>query len=184
VLAPLAVSPLAVSPLDAVNKMFMFSKEIRRPLRLMDRMLGYIGGHCAWSMNFLLLSILDAFRPALGKDIKARVESQLSQPYFITFEHSGRVNTFFFEPLELEPELRISDPAFADRLYKVEMFVDGRKQHAHVTFYKGRIFSIELKRPFKFYDGKNIRFGAVTLGKPKESMTGAIDRFEHGTGEI
>ena len=60
------------------------------------------------------------------------------------------------------------------------MFVDGRTQQAHVTFYRGRIHCLEFKKPLKFYEGKDVSFGAVTEGNPKQSYTGAIDRYEHG----
>ena len=128
--------------------------------------------------------LLNVFVPTLEPNIQLVVERQLKESFYMQFWHGGRISPFFFRDPKLPPELRLPDPAFADRLYKIEMFVDGRKQHAHVTFYQGRIFSLEFKKPFKFYKGKDVRFGAVTLGKPKQTLTNAIDRREHGTGEI
>jgi hypothetical protein len=124
--------------------------------------------------------LLNAFLPTLNAEIHSIIEQQLSKPYKISFFNDGRISPFYFKNPKLTPELLIPDPAFSDRLYKVEMFVDGLKQHAHVTFFEGRIFSIEFKKPFSFYKGKDIRFGVVTLGNSKGSFTESMDRHEHG----
>jgi hypothetical protein len=77
-------------------------------------------------------------------------------------------------------EIRLPVPEFDDRMYKIEMFVDGSKQWAQVMFVGGRIYSISFKEPFNAYEGKDIRFGMVKLGNSKQSMAAAIDRLEHG----
>lgn len=145
-----------------------------------NRFSGYLSGYGAWKMRPLHRQLLDAFLPSLDADLRAVVERQIAQPFYMQFWNQGRINPFFFTPLEMEPALRIADPAFVDRPYKVELYVDGRKQHAHVTFFEGRIFSVEFKKPSKFYKVKEIRFGAVTLGKPKHSMGAVLDRYAHG----
>jgi hypothetical protein len=124
--------------------------------------------------------LLDVFMPTLEPDIRLLLEKQLAQPFFMQFWHGGKISPFFFEHFRLPKEIRLPCPEFEDKLYKVEMFVDGRKQQANVVFVDGRIYSIEFKKPFKFYESKDIRFGAVTLGKSKQSLAVAIDRAEHG----
>jgi hypothetical protein len=114
----------------------------------------------------------------LPPEIAGRVEQQLQQKHYMSFMTDGRINRIFFK--HMPESLLISDPTFVDRLYNVEMFVDGRKQTAHVIFYEGRIFAVEFKKPHKFYKDKDIRFGVVTLGKPQQSIANAIDRREHG----
>jgi hypothetical protein len=140
----------------------------------------HLTGTGGWKVKPLHQRLLDAFLPSLEPDIRALLEQQLAQPFFMQFWHKGRVSPFFFKNFRLPREIRIPYPEFEDRLYKVEMFVDGRKQQAHIVFVSGRIHRIEFKKPFKFYEGKDIRFGATSLGKPKQSLTVAIDREEHG----
>jgi hypothetical protein len=151
-----------------------------RAIRSFWHFVGHHTGTGSWVLRPLHKQLLDALLSALEDNVKILVERQLTQPFYMQFWHKGRISPFFFYDFNLPAKLRISNPEFADRLYKVEMFVDGRKQQAHVTFYRGRIHCLEFKKPFKFYEGKDIRFGAVTVGKPKQSMATAIDRQEHG----
>lgn len=88
----------------------------------------------------------------------------------------GRINAFYFR----EKVPLIDDPGYSDKLFKVELFIEGKKHTAHVTFYKGRIFSVELKIPRKLYKDKEYRVGAVTEGRPKDTFTAVIDRAAHG----
>jgi hypothetical protein len=121
---------------------------------------------------------IDTVLAYLSPDIKEKVEQQLRQKYYVSYMSDGRINAIFFKAMP--DDLLLPDPAFADRLYKVEMFVNGRKQTANITFSRGRIFEVQFKKPHKFYKDKDIRFGAVTLGASNQSFTGAIDRLEHG----
>lgn len=144
------------------------------------RWIGSLTGSGDWKLRPIQQQLLDAFLPSLEPELRDLVEQQLKQPFYMQFWNDGRISPFFFKNFNLPRELRIPHPEFADRLYKVALFVDGRKQQAHVTFYKGRIHCLEFRKPFKFYEGKDIRFGEVTVGKPKQSYTGALDRLEHG----
>jgi len=127
--------------------------------------------------------VLDRLLLELEPEARALVEVQLKQPYYISFWHEGRISPIYFKHFRLPRELRIPDPEFVDRLYKIEMFVDSRKQQVHVVFVDGRIHRFEFKKPFKFYESKDIRFGKVTLGKPKQTYTAALNRLEHGRDE-
>jgi hypothetical protein len=124
--------------------------------------------------------LLNAFLPALEPDLRVLLEQQLAQPFFMQFWHKGRISPFFFDNFRLPKEVRLPVPDFDDRLYKIEMFVDEEKQWAQVMFVSGRIYSISFKQPFKFYEGKDVRFGAVKLGDGKQSMAVSMDRHEHG----
>lgn len=104
--------------------------------------------------------------------------AQLEQRYFFSWMSDGRINVFFFYDEDGLPTIR--DPAFEDRLYKVELFVDGRKQWANVSFFEGRVHCVELKKPRKHFKGKRYTVGAVKESEPSESFTGVIDRAIHG----
>lgn len=90
----------------------------------------------------------------------------------------GRINVFYFYDVKKIP--LIADPEFANKLYRIELFIDGKRHVAQVTFYMGRIFSVELKIPRKSYKDKEYRVGVVTEGQPKDSFTKVIDRAAHG----
>ena len=131
-----------------------------------------------WKAEPIHLSLIDAVLNHLQEHQKSVVREQLENRYFLSWEPDGRINVFFFYDESSLPLLSV--PEFEDRLIKVELFVEGRKHVAHVIFYKGRIHSIELKKPRSFFKGKSFRVGSVTEGKPSDSYTGAIDRLEHG----
>jgi hypothetical protein len=107
--------------------------------------------------------------------------------HFITFVfgegdwklHPRRIASVlrFYEP---DSRFALAQPEFLDRLAKVQMEIDGHRQNAHVTFYKGYIFAVEFKKTRRFYAGKHIVIGGVSPGKPGDSYTRSIDRLEHG----
>ena len=140
--------------------------------------LSYLWREGDWRLRPLHQAVINRLLTCLDSSTSSKIRSQLEQKYFMQFIPEGRINTFFFK--NLSDDLLISDPAFQDCLFKVEVFADGRKQRAQVTFYKGRIFSVEFKKPHKFFVGKDIKIGSVTLGKPKDTFTAVIDRAAHG----
>jgi hypothetical protein len=144
----------------------------------LNNLLCYLWGEGDWKLRDLHRQIIDKLMTQLEARVSDKIKSQLGHKYFIQFIPEGRINTFFFD--KLPNDLLISDSGFQDCLFKVEVFADGRKQQAQVTFYKGRIFSMELKKPHKFFVGKDIKIGSVTLGKPKDTFTAVIDRAAHG----
>ncbi|MHA7820427.1 MAG: hypothetical protein ACX930_12340 [Erythrobacter sp.] len=127
-------------------------------------------------------ALVDALLVQLEPNLAKTVRRQLDEPFYI--QYMGRISVIFFNDFNLPLELRIQDADFLDRLFRIEMFVDDRKRWANVTFFNGRIHSLELRKPLKYYRDKSVRFGAAKLGKPTQSMTYAIDRQEHGREEI
>jgi hypothetical protein len=142
------------------------------------RYLTYGDGDC--KITPLQQNLLDALLSNLSPHIRGQILLQLSQPFKISFYNDGKINPIYFKKSTLNADLIIQNPDYDDCLYNVEMFVDGQKQYASITFYKGRLFSFEFKKSSKFYKNKEIRFGAVKRGNSKQSMAVAIDRQEHG----
>jgi hypothetical protein len=151
---------------------------ISMPFKTLNRIDCYLWGQGDWKLRPLHQQVIDKLLAYLDHGQSDKIRSQLEQKYFMQFIPEGRINTFFFN--NLPDTLLISHPGFQDGLFKIEVFVDGRKQHAQITFYKGRIFSVEFKKPHKFFTGKDIEIGSVTSGQPKNTFTAAIDRAEHG----
>jgi hypothetical protein len=123
------------------------------------------------------MEVLVAALAHLPDDVRALVERQLQQKYFVE-RTNKRINVLrYYAPAEA---LRIKSPDFSDLLLKVQLIVDGKKEFAHVTFYNGYLFSIEFKKAGRSYANRTLAVAAVTPGRPRDSYTRAIDRLEHG----
>ncbi len=131
-----------------------------------------------WRADPMHLDLINAVQNYVSGDIANVIGEQLQRPYFISWWSKGRINVFFFYRRDRLPI--ISDPKFRNALFSVDLRLEGRKRKAHVTFYEGRVFSVELKLPRKVYKNKEYRIGAVTEGKPKDTFTAVIDRTAHG----
>ena len=140
--------------------------------------LTYLSGEGDWKLRPLHQAVIDRLLTYLDAATSSKIRSQLDQNYFMQFMPDGRINTFFFN--NLPDHLLITDPTFQHCLFKVEIIADGRKQHGQVIFYGGRIFSVEFKKPHKFFADKDIKIGAVISGKSKDTFTAVLDRAEHG----
>lgn len=124
----------------------------------------------------MILMVAQEFNPS----IKALLQRQLKED-FIVDRTNDRISSIHF--YRLPDTLLIPDPEFQDLLYKVKMKVNGRVQTNRVTFYEGRIFGVELRKPRKEYEGADIEIVEVTKGEPKQSLTAAIDRAVHGNSK-
>jgi hypothetical protein len=107
------------------------------------------------------------------------VQRQLAQSFFVERMSQGRINVLRY--YEGNSNLAIRDADFADCLFKVSLELDGAGQTAHATFYKGWLFSVEFKKPGRFFARKQISIRGVTRGRPRDSYTRVIDRSAHGT---
>jgi len=151
----------------------MLKNIIRRSLHLLT----FLSGEGSWKLRSYEEKVLTAVFGSLDLGTQILVKSQLMQKYFVERIPTGKINVLRF--YDLKEEYLIHDQRFCDLLYKVSIKVDGKKQIANVTFYKGRIFSIEFKNPGKYYLGKTIEVGEVKLGNTENSYTRNIDRSEH-----
>lgn len=160
-------------------------KEILRILRqVVTRgldLLTYLSREGDWSIRPHEMEVITAVIRDLDVNVADAIQSQLQKSFFVERIPDGRINIFrFYDKVD---HLRIREPEYADLLIKAKLEVDGQKQIVHMTFHKGIIFSIEFKKPGKFYAGKEISISDVKRGSLKESYTLAIDRIEHGTNE-
>jgi hypothetical protein len=151
---------------------------IRNPFLVLGQALKVVTGGGRWSLDPLQADLVDAVLSYLSPEIALCVQEQIAHHFFVSWMTSGRINVLYFYDESRLP--LIADPQFADKLFKIDLFVEGKKQTAHVTFYAGRLFSVELKKPRKFFKGKMYRIGAVTEGRQRDSFTGIIDRAAHG----
>lgn len=131
-----------------------------------------------WGMRQPTRMIANHFIGSRNEVDSRKLNEQLLQPFFQSWWNQGRINPIFH--YLLDPESLLEGEEYQDGLFRVEMRVEGKKQHANVVFVTGRLFSIELPKPIKFYKDKEIQLGAVKRGNNRQSVTRAIDRLEHG----
>ena len=156
-------------------------EEMKELARRLNHFLTFVCGEGSWSIKAHEKLVLDAALGELDGNARALLIWQLEQSFFVERASGGRINIIrFYDPAA---GLRVPGDDFANLLAKVKVKVDGRQQTAHVTFYKGLLFSIEFKKPGKFYAGKDLVADDVLIGKPSQSYTQGIDRLEHGSAE-
>ena len=130
------------------------------------------------------LALTDLERSLIGKvaeklapESNDLLQRQLREEYLVD-RSNDRISSIYF--YRLPDALLIPDAEFQDLLYKVKMKVDGRAQTNRVTFYKGHIFGVELRKPRKEYRNAEIEILDVVKGEPKNTLTAVIDRAAHG----
>ncbi len=147
-------------------------------VRRSNHLLTYVFRQGSWSVLAHESAVLNAALSKMDDETRTSIERQLGQSCFIERMPDGRINIFrFYGPKD---GLRVPKPEFADLLIKVKLRVDEKQQIAHVTFYKGYLFSVEFKKPSRFFVGKDLVVGEVEIGRLRQSYTQEIDRFEHG----
>jgi hypothetical protein len=153
-------------------------REIRFAWEYLMDVLRFLCREGCWSIDKIHADIIQAVLLCFEPNLAQCVRAQLEHRYFLSWMSSGRINVFFFYRPGCLPLLPC--PEFTDYLFKVQLKIDGRRYRAQVTFYEGRIFSVEFKKPRKFFLGKEYSIGEVTRGEPKDTFTRTIDRAEHG----
>lgn len=147
-------------------------------IRQLLHFITYLSGEGSWRLREHEKAVLNAAIDILSERHRQLVEQQLKEKFFIERIPDGRINVLrFYRP---KPELKVEGVEFDDLLFRVHIIVNGRKQISHVVFYRGYLFSIEMKNPGKFYEGNSLAVEKVLKGKSSQSYTEAIDRLEHG----
>jgi hypothetical protein len=160
-----------------VVREIMIARVIKALFRRLLHLITFISGEGSWGLKKHEIIILDAVIEILDQQKKILVSKQLKQSFFVERIPDGRINVFrfYYKP----DELKINSFEFNDLLFRVYISVDNERQVAFVTFYKGYIFSLELKNPSKYYYAKSINTYDVETGRSSESYTIEIDKEEH-----
>ena len=147
-------------------------------LREINRYLHFLTGGGSWRLLPHEEAILDACLAALPQGAQEPARRQLKEKFFLERMTDGRINVV--RPYGDADANIINSAGFDDRLYRVKIKVDGEAVTAHVTFNKGRVFSIETKKQTKFFKGKSLEVLGVIEGRSSDTFTRVIDRSEHG----
>jgi hypothetical protein len=147
----------------------------------LNRLLWCFEGAGGWELGYPTdLIVANLLKNLPAKDAN-QLTTQLANQFFQERQPSTRISRVLFD--EIDDSSLMELPRYRDCLFRVQMFVENEKESANVIFYEGRIYIIELSKPFKFFKGKTIKFGAVTQGNSKETITRTLDRLEHGRDE-
>jgi hypothetical protein len=159
----------------AVSELNLF---IKRLASLPNDALGFLTREHGWQLRYPTNIIISHFLSAINEADADMIRAQLAQPWRQSWWLKGRINPIFH--YLLEPATLLTDPFYEDGLFLIAMRVDGKKLNANVTFATGRLYSVELPKPFAFFKNKELVLGEVTRGNPRQSISRAIDRSEHG----
>ncbi|MEL6370286.1 MAG: hypothetical protein AAFR03_06170 [Pseudomonadota bacterium] len=143
-----------------------------------NRLLHYICGDGSWRLLGHEEAMVNACIESLPDSAAQSVKRQLKSGFFVERIPDGRVNRIF--PRRKDRAMAIELPGFEDCLYKVRFETDGEKMTGHVTFYDGFIYSVEFKKPKKYFKNKAINILRVSKGRSKDSVAEILDRAEHG----
>lgn len=155
------------------------ARSLRHAFRLFNHVQHFLFGGGTWALSSCERVIVEAAIGFFPSEIQERLRKQLARPFFVERSGSGGRIHVLRRYGDLD-ELKVGAAEFADLLVIVRIAVDGKEENAHVTFYKGFLFSIEFRRPSSVYLKKSLAVKSVRLGKTKQSFTNAIDRLEHG----
>ena len=152
---------------------------LTRALKFPGDLIGHLCGEGDWHLSNTTKAIIEHFITTRNDNESALLKMQLSQPFFQAKWNGGRVNPIFYYLFDEKTSLK-DEEYHNESLFQIEISVDGKKQRSNIMFVGGRLFSVELPKPLKFYEGKSITFGDVKRGRTSQSITRAIDRLEHG----
>lgn len=137
----------------------------------------YICGEGGWTLRAYEKLVVESAIDTLDSETQQTLRGQLSSPFFVE-RTNNRINVIRFYKTEMPAS--IENPNFDDAAINVKTKADGEVSYANVIFYKGFIFSIETRRPGKWYRNKTYEILSVKPENPSMSLTNAIDRLEHG----
>lgn len=156
---------------------FGMLKSIKKSICYIWDSVFYITGEGSWNLLKHESEVIKGVR-IFDETVNEKIKKQLNQDYFVERSSEGRINIFRF--YDFDDALLIKGEKFQDFLLKVCITVNGKRNIGHLTFYKGRIFSVEFKKSKAYFNGKNLEFVNAEIGKTQDAYTRVIDRSEHG----
>lgn len=147
--------------------------------KLFSHLLKHASKEGDWAFSPIELLIIHQVIDSLDERDRSPALLQLEQAFFKSAWNKGRINVVF--PYFLENFPYLDKKRFADRLFSVRLRSEGgRNSRSNVTFFDGRLFSIEFSITSAERNNANWTIESVTEGRPRQSFTRSIDRSEHG----
>jgi hypothetical protein len=144
-------------------------------------LLFFLTGEGSWSLRPHERMVIEAAIDFLPEDAQALLRSQMKETTFVQRSHKQICWPRFYARPYLPDRRAIEDLEYYKKLIEVQLDVEGAKEVAHVEFFRGRVDTIQFKRPGTYYAGKKLKVIGTRPGKLARSHAAAIDRREHGT---
>jgi hypothetical protein len=148
--------------------------------RFLWDLLFFLTGEGSWALRPHERIVLEAAIANLPDHAQKLMRPLLKQTVFVQRSHVQVSYPRFYSTFYVQNRSAIEDEFFVQNVLSVQIDVDEERQSAQVEFFKGRISSIQFKKPAKFYAGKEVKAMSVKPIKPNLSHAAAIDRLEHG----
>ena len=149
--------------------------------RFLLDLLYFLTGEGSWSLRPHEKMVIDAAINFLPEHAHALLRSQLEETTFVQRSHKQICRPRFYTAPYLQDQRAIEDVEYSEKIIDVQVDVEGVNEVAQVEFFRGRVDSIQFKRPATYYAGKKMRVMGTRPGKLARSHAAAIDRREHGT---
>jgi len=140
----------------------------------------FVTGEGSWSLRPHERVVIEAVIDTLPEHSQALLRSQLNGTMFVQRSHKQISRPRFYTAPYLRDRRAIEGGEYSHKVIDVLVDVDGVNEVAQVEFFRGRVDSIQFKRPAAYYVGKRLRVTGTRPGKPTRSHAAAIDRREHG----
>lgn len=154
---------------------------VRSWMRFLGDLLYYLTGEGSWSLRSHERMVIEAVIDTLPEHAQALLRSQLEETTFVQRTPKQISRPCFYTAPYLQDRRAVEDGEYSHKVVDVQFDVDGVNQVANAEFFRGRVDSIQFKRPAVHYLGKTLRVTGTRPGKPIRTHAAAIDRREHGS---
>lgn len=156
------------------------SAAVKALTRFLGDLLYFLTGEGSWSLRPHERVVIEAVIDTLPEHAQALLHSQLNGTMFVQRSHKQISRPRFYTAPYLQDRRAIEGGEYSHKVIDVLVDVDGVNEVAQVEFFRGRVDSIQFKRPAAYYVGKRLRVTGTRPGKPTRSHAAAVDRREHG----
>lgn len=154
---------------------------VKSLMQLLGDLLYFLTGEGSWSLRPHERVVIEAVIDTLPEHAQVLLRFQLNGTTFVQRSHKQICRPRFYTAPYLQDRRAIEDGQYSHKVVDVQFDVDGVNQVANVEFFRGRVDSIQFKRPAAHYVGKSLRVTGTRPGKPTRTHAAAIDRREHGS---
>ena len=149
--------------------------------RFLWDLLYFLTGEGSWSLRPHERIVIEAAIDILPAHFQVLLRSQLKETTFVQRSHKQICRPRFYTAPYLQDRRAVEDVEYSEKIIDVQLDVEGVNEVVQVEFFRGRVDSIQFKRPAAYYADKRLRVIGTRPGKLARSHAAAIDRREHGT---
>lgn len=153
---------------------------LRSMVRFLWDIFYFLTGEGGWRLHSHERAVVEAVIDTLPEHSQVLLRSQLNGILFVQRSHKQICRPRFYTAPYVPDQRAVEGGGNFAKLVDVQVEVDGRNEVVQVEFFRGRIESIQFKRPTASYVGKSLEVMSTRPGRLTRSHARAIDRREHG----